>query len=266
MSFKADLHIHTTASDGSMTPKEVVWHAKEVGLDGLSITDHDTIGAYPEALIEAKKAGLKIGTGVEFSSQYDGMSVHVLGYHFALDGESILDLCRRHRIRREKRNRAILENLKKENMFIAPEELKGELVGRPHIAHLMVKKGYVATIKEAFTSYLGEGRKCYALGDPISTEETLDAIRLSGGKSFLAHPHLLLKGPWVRRLITLPFDGIECYYARCHLEREKRWLKHCAQNELLISGGSDFHGDAKPFNTMGCSWVDQQAYDAIFEG
>jgi hypothetical protein len=129
----------------------------------------------------------------------------------------------------------------------------------------MVKKGYVSSIKEAFMLYLGEGKLCYDPGEAFSIEETIALIHTAKGKAFLAHPHLLIGGAWIRGLLELPFDGIECYYARSTPDKNKRWLKIAKEKGWLISGGSDFHGAMKPYISLGISWVDEENFHKIFQ-
>jgi len=266
--FRADLHCHSTFSDGTMTPEQLLLHAKEIGLSGISITDHDTIEAYTVAPAIAKELSLLLGSGVEFSSIFQGLSIHILGYDFDLDNPAILELCERHRHRRYERNKAILERLSRLSMPIQEEELMsmGERsIGRPHIALLMIKKGYVSTIREAFNTYIGDGKLCFVPGEGISSEETIAVIHKGGGKAFLAHPHLLGHANKIKQLLNLPFDGIECHYGRFSAEQEKRWVKIAHEKGLLISGGSDFHGSVKEFIHLGCSWVDEETFHKIFQ-
>lgn len=264
MVFKADLHCHTYCSDGSLSPEEVVKLAQKIGLQGLSITDHDSIEAYPRAIKASKEANIRLGSGVEFSCEHKGISVHILGYDFLLESKEIQNLCQRHRLRRASRNRGILEKLKKKKMIITEDELvrtgKGT-IGRPHIAYLMVQKGYVSSIREAFNLYLGDGKECYVPGDRFSVEESIGVIHAAKGKAFLAHPHLFPKDTPLQEMLNLPFDGIECYYARLLPDR---WLKVAEKKKWLISGGSDFHGEFKE-NALGCATVDQESFEKIFQ-
>lgn len=262
--FRADLHSHSTCSDGTLTPVQLIDLAIEIGLKGLSITDHDSIDAYETAVPYAKQKGLLLGTGVEFSCVYGKNNVHVLGYNYDLDSGDIHEFCARHHERRTKRNRAILEKLARHSMPISEEELQGNTIGRPHIAQLMVAKKYVGTIKEAFNYYLGDDKCCYVPSASFSVEDTVELIHAAGGKAFIAHPHLMGPGKIVKELLQFPFDGIECYYSRCHLDKEKRWIKIATEKGLLMSGGSDFHGAIKPDIPLGCSWVDEQAFHKIF--
>ncbi|MBS0630125.1 MAG: PHP domain-containing protein [Verrucomicrobia bacterium] len=262
--FRADLHCHTTCSDGTMTPKELVAHAKALGLSGLCITDHDTINAYKEAILAAKEAGILLGTGIEFSTVEKGTSIHVLGYDIDLESQQLNALCQKHIQRRHERNQRILDKLAKRGMKVEFKELQGHTMGRPHIAQALVDSGYVASIQEAFHKWVGDGKPCFDPGVPISTDETLEVIHAAGGKAFIAHPHLMPGYPY-HELLKKPFDGIECYYSKCMPDQERKWVKLARTKGLLMSGGSDFHGTIKPGIPLGCSWVGREAFDAIFE-
>jgi 3',5'-nucleoside bisphosphate phosphatase len=267
MTFRADLHCHTTCSDGSFTPAELIALAKKQGLQGLSITDHDTIAAYETAIPLAKEAGIVLGTGVEFSADHNGHSVHILGYDFSLTNLDLLAFCEAHQKRRTHRNRAILDKLKIEGMSIQEEELKSfpaHAIGRPHIAFLMAQKKYVSSIQEAFQLYIGEGKPCYASGQPFTVQETIDIIHQAGGKAVIAHPHLSDDRKTLLALLSMNFDGIECYYARCAPHKERRWLKIAKHRNWLITGGSDFHGAFRPHIPLGCSWVDAPTFQKLF--
>lgn len=268
MMFRADLHCHTTFSDGTMTPQELLCLAKDIGLSGISITDHDTVEAYSQAPAIAKQLGLYLGSGVEFSCVFQKMSIHVLGYDFDLESPAIANLCAKHQLRRTQRNKTMLENLSRLGMPILEEELlsMGERsVGRPHIAQLMIKKGYVSSIKDAFNRYIGDGKPCYDAGVGISVEETIETIHQARGKAFIAHPHLLEHAHKIKELLKCPFDGIECHYAKFPPEQEKRWIQIAKEKNWLISGGSDFHGSVKDYIQLGSSWVDEETFHRVFQ-
>ncbi len=261
MNYFADLHSHTTCSDGSVSPVELIGLAKQLGLKGLSITDHDSIDAYQTAIPAAKAAGIRLGTGVEFSCEFQGISLHLLGYDFDLKNLGIQQLCERHQKRREVRNRAILAKLDKAGMPIGYEELyRGN--GRPHIAQLMVEKGYVKNLREAFNHYIGEGRKCYDPGEPFTVEEAINVIHGASGKAFVAHPQLLPEEFPVEELLKFPFDGLECFYSRLF---KKSWAEYADGRGWIKSGGSDFHGSGKPENELGCCGVDEETFNKIFQ-
>jgi hypothetical protein len=268
MTFRAEIHCHTNCSDGTASPLELIELAKEANLQGLSITDHDTILAYEEAIPAAKKAGIRLGSGAEFSCNFQDISIHVLAYDFKLNSPDIILLCQNHEERRMKRNRLILQKLRDKGFSISEDELlefaKGRSVGRPHIAEVMLKKGYVKTLKEAFQKYIGDGRSCFAPGETVSLEETLKVIHESEGKAFLAHPHLLPARTPFASMLKLPWDGIECYYSRLADDACQKWVDIATNRNLLISGGSDFHGRMKPDAVLGCRAIGLETFDRIF--
>ncbi|MEK7339550.1 MAG: PHP domain-containing protein, partial [Verrucomicrobiota bacterium] len=224
--FRADLHCHTKCSDGTSSPEELLYQAKSIGLQGLSITDHDTTAAYATAIPIAKELGILLGTGVEFSCSFEGQSIHILAYDFILSNPNIEILCKKQQLNRTQRNQVILEKLQSKGIFIEQEELDGlsVVLGRPHIAQLMIKKGYVNSIQEAFALYLGDNKSCFYRGELLQIEETMDLIHQAHAKVFLAHPHLMSRSISVKNLFKLPFDGIECYYAKISSAQEKRWI------------------------------------------
>lgn len=268
--FRADLHCHTTCSDGTMAPADLVRHAKEVGLSGLSITDHDTLDAYATAIPVAKEVGIRLGAGIELSCAFKGKNVHLLGYDFSLHSPVMGAFCTKHSLRRKERNRRILEKLKSMKIVITEEELQkanphASVLGRPHIAKVMIEKGVVRAFKDAFDHFIGDGKPCYDPGEPFSAEETIEVIHQSGGKAFLAHPHLLESARLTRELLTLDFEGIECYYGTFLPSQEKKWIKVAQEKKWLVSGGSDFHGALKPYQPLGSSWVNEEIFNKIFQ-
>ncbi len=267
--FRADIHCHSNCSDGSDPPLKLLHLAKEVGLQGLSITDHDTMDAYtPELFAEAKKLGILILPGIEISSELDDISVHILGYGYRLDDVEFKDFLVLMQKRREERNRAILKKLAENQMPISEEELnrfaEKRTIGRPHIAQIMVNKKYVSTIRDAFYFYLKEGALCYASGIKFTPQEVIDQIHKAKGKAVLAHPHFIKKGSFLRKLLHLPFDGLECYYAKLDKALEAPWLKIAKEKGLLATGGSDYHGDLKPHIPLGCSWVGEPLFQCLY--
>jgi 3',5'-nucleoside bisphosphate phosphatase len=263
--FRADLHCHSIFSDGTDSPKRLIEYAVEIGLQGLSITDHDTITAYNSAFEIAKNYPIRLLNGVEFSASYQSEPVHILGYGYHLQSKAISNLCERHSKRREDRNHKILEKLKKVGISIDPEELTHQgSWGRPHIAYALFKKGLVQSIQQAFEVYLGEGKLAYAPGEPISVLETIEAIHAGGGKAILAHPHLLKRSTTIRAMLKMPFDGMECYYARFGPAQEKKWIDLATARQWLITGGSDYHGSFKPNNPLGSSWVGHETFDYFY--
>lgn len=271
--FRADLHCHTTCSDGSESPEAVIRLAKEIGLSGLSITDHDSTAAYDHALQLA--GDLKLLPGVEFSTMHKGVSIHLLAYSCVLNHPVINQLCDKHHQRREARNREILAKLKEHNMPVTEEEIsttippelrdKHRTIGRPHIAYVMMQKGYVTSITDAFKKWIGEDRPCFSPGISISTEETIQIIHEAKGLAVIAHPHLIEETHVLHDLYRMNFDGIECYYAKFAMDLQQRWIKVANKRNWLITGGSDFHGSIKPNIPLGCSWVNEDLFTPLWQ-
>ncbi len=260
--FRADLHCHSNHSDGSDDPSILLEKAKECGLSGISITDHDTISAYtPELLKKAKALNLHLLTGIELSTTLHKMPVHILGYGFDLHSDSlnvfIQDIQKKRRIR----NQAIFQKLREKKMLLPEEEFLSEekTIGRPHIAQALVEKGYVSSFRDAFNLYLKEGASCYVSGFKAGPMDAIEAIRKANGKAVLAHPHFTRKG-LLRSLLALPFDGIECFYGTLNSYDEKRFLDIAKQKKWIATGGSDYHGAFKPQVSLGCSWVDEATF------
>jgi 3',5'-nucleoside bisphosphate phosphatase len=268
--FKADLHCHSTCSDGTLTPEELVQLAVDLGLSGLSITDHDTVESYKTILDIAKEKNIRMITGVEFSAAQQDTNVHILGYSFSPDNPIILNYCQRHEERRRMRNQEILDLLTKHQMPIDEHEMLRPIpggspksIGRPHIALQMIKQGYVRDMQEAFNKYLGDGKPCYSPGVRFSVDETLDIIHQAGGAAILAHPHLINKRRIVNQLMDLEFDGLEGYYAKFPKNQCEKWISKARDRSWLVTGGSDFHGTIKPHIVLGSSWTPQETFDYL---
>jgi predicted metal-dependent phosphoesterase TrpH len=265
-SFRADLHCHSTCSDGTLTPPQLVQLARDSGLSGLAITDHDSVAAYSEAIPAAQQAGIDLITGVEFSASHRGISVHVLGYSFAANNPLIISLCDRHEQRRQRRNAAILERLKQLGMPLTQQQvidgaaIPSDSWGRPHIAQAMVNSGYVRDLQEAFHKYIGEGKPAFVSGDSLSIEETLEIIHRANGFAIIAHPMLIRRNAILRDLIKMPFDGVEVYYANLPNDKYRRWELLAAERGWLATGGSDFHGTTRPAIKLGSSWTREETF------
>jgi 3',5'-nucleoside bisphosphate phosphatase len=267
--FHADLHCHTTCSDGSSSPIEIIKLAIQHNLKGLSITDHDTIDAYEEAIPFAKECALPLVSGAEFSAAHKGASVHLLAYSFSLKSEILRNFCLRHQQRRVERNKIIIKNLATAGMPLSQEEINKltldchSSIGRPHIAAAMVKRGYAESIQDAFNRYIGEGKRCFAEGQTFSVEETLDIIHKANGLAIIAHPHLIDNSKVLIDLLGMDFDGLEGYYARFNPQSNERWLKIAKRKNWIITGGSDYHGDIKPNLPLGSSWVGEETFAVL---
>jgi len=161
-----------------------------------------------------------------------------------------------------------LANLAQKNLPISEDELAlfasrfegKKIIGRPHIAALMVQKGYVRTWQEAFEIYLKQGACCYAPGRKFTPHDAIRQIHLAKGKAVLAHPHFLRRGFILRDLLAQPFDGIECYYAKLPKQQEMPWVDLAEKKGWIATGGSDYHGTFKPHLFLGCSWVNETTF------
>lgn len=253
---RADLHTHTTCSDGTVTPQDLLQAAKRAGLDVLSITDHDTLRAYD--LFEPDPA-LQIIPGVELSASFEGYSVHLLAYSFSLQNASMRKLCSQQILRREKRNEEILHRLTRMGCTIKPEELyftpsdQIGSIGRPHIAKILVNKGFAHSMRDAFDRFIGEDAPAFAAGARCSAQDILEIVHAANGFVVIAHPHYIKDKNVLQKMLHCPFDGIEAYYAHFTSDQVPYWLDIARQYNLFATGGSDFHGDVKPHHFLGSS-------------
>lgn len=268
MTFRADLHCHSFCSDGTDSPEVLLEKAKEAGLSALSITDHDTLAAYtPQVFQKAQELGIELLVGAEVSSEWGMFSVHILAYGKGLLEPPFAQFLREMQKRRLERNLAILEKLKELGMDISMDELssvKTQSIGRPHIASLMLGKGYVSSLQEAFDRYLKEGASCYPFGCKFSPEEVIGEIHQVNAKAVLAHPHFLAKTKegilCKAHLLTLSFDGIESYYGNFSEETALPWVDACQERGWIATGGSDYHGTVRPNIRLGASWTKEEAF------
>lgn len=256
-----DLHVHTTASDGTMSPAEVVRYAKEKGLRTIAITDHDTIEGIAEGLQEGRKLGLEVIPGVEVSVDFAKGTMHLLGYYIDYTSAELLEKLAIVQRARAERNLKIIEKLRGLGIDIDLSEIKeapehGQ-IGRPHFAYALVQKGYVQNIQDAFERYLRKGGPAYAEKFKFSPQEAMSVIHKAGGVTVLAHPFTLNQlqlhdlEPVIVELKENGLDGIETYYPE-HSEGQTKFYRHLAQKYgLAITGGSDFHGFNKDKEDLG---------------
>jgi len=266
---RADLHCHTTHSDGSYTPLELIQLAKKIGLNGLSITDHDAISAYEE-LASVPQDEIRLLPGVELSTTLGETQIHVLGYAFDPQAKVLQEFCQACRKHRIERNKEILDKLwnigirVEEKDIVKADDLR-TAYGRPHIAKGMIDKGYVATIQEAFRKYIGEGKSCYVPGKKYSVEEAIEAIHASGGLAVIAHPHLIYTKKVLNDLLKCPFDGLEAYYCRFDPRVDEKWVKLAQDKGLFTTGGSDFHGSTRPEVKLGSKCAPEAVFLTLWD-
>ncbi|RAP78108.1 PHP domain-containing protein [Paenibacillus montanisoli] len=254
MSFnnRADMHTHTTASDGLQRPADNVAMAKKRGLGAIAITDHDTVDGIAEALEAGERLGITVVPGVEISTVADGRDIHILGYYINWNSVAWQAKLKSLAGTREQRNAMIIARLNELGISISMEEVleaalaqgkDGGSLGRPHIAAVLVEKQVVGSMQEAFDRYLGEGGAAYANPPRLHPSEALTWIKEAGGTSVIAHPGIYGNDELVEAIIARGADGIEVYHPDHSPDDEARYLKLAEKYKLIITGGSDFHGE-----------------------
>lgn len=248
-----DLHCHSTASDGTFTPTEVARLAAKCELSALALTDHDTIAGVAEAGAEAAKLGIDFLPGIEISADFpQPATMHILGYGVDPQSPVLTDMTRRLIEGRDTRNPRIIAKLNELRVSITMDEVeheaKGKVVGRPHIAAILVRKGYVSSMKEAFNKYLAPGGLAYFDKERLSPRQALEMIQQSGGVSVLAHPiqlRALNDGELeriVKDLVDLGLQGLEIIHSDHGASHVEKYTKLADRYGLIKTGGSDFHG------------------------
>ena len=256
-----DLHAHTNESDGSVAPAELVALAKEADLVALAITDHDTLSGYEKAVPFAKRANLELLCGIELNTKMgasptsEGRTAHLLAYF--LDGPpsgEFREWLTDQQNARRTRNRKLVESLQRRavEITLAEVEARGRsLAGRPHFARILVDKGYARNLQDAFDRFIGEQAPCFVERQSISTEEAIRIVRHSRGIPVLAHPIRLgfsreIERETLAHLKNAGLIGLEIYHSEHPPELQAHYRQLAAELALLPTGGSDFHGDAKP--------------------
>jgi predicted metal-dependent phosphoesterase TrpH len=254
-----DLHLHSTFSDGTYTPEQLVKMAKETGLKAISITDHDTVDGTQEAISAGAECGVRIVPGVELSVFLDDFNFHLLGYHFDWRDQRLKAKLDSLQASRSKRNTVIIANLQKLGLDITEDELEkiscGGQTGRPHIARLLVEKHIVKDIDQAFALYLRKGKPGYARRFIYQVEEAISLIHESGGCAVLAHPGQISRSiPVLEDLLShlkmIGLDGLETYYPSQKGSFLKSLKRLALTYGLIETGGSDYHGDIRPDTSM----------------
>jgi predicted metal-dependent phosphoesterase TrpH len=261
-----DLHIHTTASDGTFTPSEIVAHAVKLKLKAFAITDHDTLAGSSEALKSGIPAGLEFLTGVEISAApppiyHQAGSFHLLGYSIHLDDSQLNQTLEKLQVARKNRNPSIINRLNELGISISLDEIREEAgdvqLGRPHIAQMMIKRGVVSSINEAFDQFLGADKPAYVDKYRVECSRAIDAILGAGGIPVLAHPGLLAYerdnqlDELIGQLKQMGIQGVEVYYSEHTADQTRLFAELAQRHDLLMTGGTDFHGSIHPDIEMG---------------
>lgn len=256
-----DLHTHSTASDGTLSPTELVKHAKEVGLDAIALTDHDTFKGLAEAQAAGKEFGVEVIRGCELSLETpDGVGwMHVLALFLPPDPQELQEAFDWVIAGRKERNHEIVEKLRKLGVNITYEAVAARAkgtVGRPHFAQEMLSLGVVSSINEAFSVWLGDYGRAYVPKRKLKPKQAFDILNNIGATSILAHPfalNLSLQDTdnFIAEFKGMGLDGIEAIYSEHSKADTKAYCKMAEKHGLLISGGSDFHGTVKPHISLG---------------
>lgn len=243
-----DLHTHTYFSDGILSPEAVVALATERGLAALAITDHDSL----ESLGPARKAvgsSLDLVPGIELSSLYEGLDLHILGYYLDPGFEPLNRRLDRFRVDRQERAMAMIQLLGKLGVELDPAEVVGlagpGVIGRPHIARAMVKHGHVPSLEDAFRNYLGRGGRAFVPRTSFKAEEAIELVHAAGGVSVIAHPGPLMPDRIIEDLAESGLRGIEIWHPQHNSATIRRYRAMAQRLGLLETGGSDFHGSAR---------------------
>lgn len=266
MHIRADLHIHTQASDGDLSPDQIISLAHYSGLEVIAITDHDTLSGVHTALESDHLNNLKVIAGVEISIAYDPGTLHILGYFpsFPHEFEIILTRLQNARLVRFPR---ILEKLNDLGCEISASEItaiaKGGQIGRPHIAKALIKKGFVRDFEEAFSRYLGKGKPAYVEKDRMTSMDAIGEILRFGGLPILAHPFTLNLSKnaykaFIGDLARQGLKGIEIFYPE-HTKAQRKFYAEIAQSfGLIATGGTDYHGTGHNGIMLGHFGLDRQ--------
>ena len=256
----ADLHTHTTCSDGLLTPRELVVKAEQKGLAALAITDHDNLDAHRQLVKDGYNGPLRLIPGVEISCHDFGREVHILAYNVDISIPAVQEYERFYRDDRARRGQEMVENLRQAKAHISYQEVLDEAagapIGRPHVASVLVRRGFASTIQHAFDVYLDVGKPGYAAKTPFPIAKAAEMIHAAGGILSIAHPGRYFTDPQMfLPLLKTGIDGIEVYHpSHWHVTREF-YRVLCEQHQMLITGGSDFHGsreyDEANFGTFG---------------
>lgn len=248
---RINLHLHTNVSDGALSPSRLIKRAQQIGLDLISITDHDTADAY--RMLPADMGSLRIIPGMEVSSQHEGNDVHILALGFDLHNRELMELTEMYLIGRRERAIKMIALLAELGLQITLDEVvkvagSRELIVRPHIAQILVNRGYVNTKNEAFEKYIGNFKPAYVPKPEVTVPDALKIIHNAGGLALIAHPGKLVKNSYVEEFIGMGIDGLEVWHPDHYQYEIDEYTNICLKNGLYLTAGSDFHGEQDQLN------------------
>lgn len=271
---RIDLHLHTTHSDGSFSPTQVLGLAHKAKVTALAITDHDIVSGIPEAIAAGAELGIEVIPGVEISSCIDTSELHILGYCIDWQDPELIRRLTTLRESRHTRNPQIIERLRSLGLDVTYDEVRAlagtDSVGRPHIARLLMDKKYVTSAKDAFDRYLAEGRPGYVARELPTPADAIAWIRAAGGVAVLAHPTWAkVSGEGLNTLLTTlkgdGLGGIEAHYSTHTKRQTTEYLDLAKRLNVLVTGGSDFHGVTKPNIEVGTGRGDLKVPEKLLD-
>lgn len=269
---EVDLHIHSTASDGTFSPKEIIQMAVQKNLKAIALTDHDNIDGLKEAQHYAKLYNLEFVNGIEFSCSSFGNEVHILGCFLNLNDKIFINRIQELLKSRDTRNKKIIEKLNKNDIMISIEDIEkesdGNILGRVHFANALVRKNYCKDIDEAFEKFLGKNGLAYEPRINCSPETVVQYLKENGAFSSLAHPKFISKDEnfildLIKKLKNYGLDGIEAEYSSFSYDEKRKYKSWAKKFDLFITGGSDFHGDNRIHLSLGDAGLSYEQFKKI---
>lgn len=263
----ADLHIHSTFSDGNLTPEQILKDAEKKGIKYISITDHDSIDS--QYIIESNSSNIIVIPGIELSSEIDEFEIHILGYFIDINNKNLNEIVNKVKVSRINRVKSIVEKLKDEGIILNIDEIikDNSSVGRAHIANEIVKSGYEKNYKSAFLKYLLKGKPAYVKGEKLNYKEALKIINDANGIAVLAHPGKIYKSMAVEKIIRelkcYGLRGIEVYHPSHTKEQINLFNNLSKKYKLLITGGSDFHNDSNKDMKIGFQGINEKLLNIL---
>ena len=245
---KVDLHLHTDTSDGALPPPELVTRAAAAGLDVIAIADHDTTAGVAPAAEAASGLDIEVIPAIEVSASHRGRDIHILGYFVDPDAPTLADHTDQARIRRDTRIREMIARLEELGVSVEYDDVvaeagpRAQALARPHLARVLWNQGHVGSVAEAFDRYIADDGPAYVAVHALGVPDAIERIHQAGGIAVWAHPPMPLLGGALREFVDAGLDGIECYRPRVAPPELNRILNKARQHDLLVTGGSDWHG------------------------
>ncbi|OQY41252.1 MAG: hypothetical protein B6227_05810 [Fusobacteriia bacterium 4572_74] len=261
-------------SDGTLTPTQLVERAKKNNIEVMAITDHDNVDGLKEGRQEAEKKGITFVNGIEISANFKDKDIHILGYFLNLEDKEFLGWLKKLQKKRHNRTLKILSKLSDLGIDISFSEVEGEVlgnvIGRPHIAKMIIKKGFSATMDEVFDRYLGDGKPAYVPKVGVDMVEVVKKLKANGAVVILAHPHLISHPDdtminIIDSLVKNGLDGLELYYPNIETRKKNKLLKIAKRRDLILTGGSDFHGLNRANIDIGMGNIPIEVFKKIVE-